>query len=570
MSKKFHGILAVGRTQEQAVNNYKLLSMGKNATVLASSDIAFVTQASVNIFNPASGEMDLEEHASALAKVQFSSEAADGVEVNHMVCAHGCGSHIVADSEDLLHYCPVCTSSLDEPSDEPADLSDEDDVDLSLPEEDEEEVSESADDDAEMEDADVPEDEESEDDEDVVADDGEEDGDVVAVASSFEEALASWSANSDFASESSEAEIGYVVCSNSECGSHIVHSAGVSVEHCPVCMSETQEPKEVPQGEVELADAPEEQEATPVTAEIEESDGVEEVAESGDDAETDTDETGENDLSLTDDDGNILTGKTEEVDATKELDAEASVDNLDVSYSTAIRGKSAWTAYYNGKPVAIATAATVGKNASIFDTPNFGRVVLATAQHAGVKAALSELGFAAIKHSVSVSKEVDRMVARQVEEQRAALQAESAEFKERFIAAMATAAVGINRSFFAGVENPLKAALWNAMSAVGISNPETLIDNAFAAHAETFNKLVLDKASEILAKPSDVQEALAKTILDVNYMRATASADSQVETRLASLGSVVEQLQPANTPAVETAAFTSKSRSVLANLSRPR
>jgi hypothetical protein len=72
----------------------------------------------------------------------------------------------------------------------------------------------------------------------------------------------------------------------------------------------------------------------------------------------------------------------------------------------------------------------------------------------------SELGFKPIKHQVSVSAEVQRMVDERAKEAIAAAEAAAKQFKDSFLAALATAAAGINRNFFKDVAaNPLKGGL---------------------------------------------------------------------------------------------------------------
>ena len=236
------------------------------------------------------------------------------------------------------------------------------------------------------------------------------------------------------------------------------------------------------------------------------------------------------------------------------MDESASAEDLDVSYSSAIRGQASWTAYFKGVPVAMASKSSAGKNADIFDTPSFGHAALASAKAVGVKKALVELGFTPIKHKVSVSKEVRRLVDAQVAEQREALASELKSHQEKFLSALATAAIGINRGFFAEVKNPLKAALWNAMSSAGIRNPEAMIDNAFRAHSDAYHTVLFAQASDIVAKPAEVQESLAKTILGTNYQAVSSEQmGNSVEDRLAGMGtSVSTEQKPGAGAAVST------------------
>lgn len=619
---KFHGILAVGRTKADAVNNYRLLAMSKGATVQVDNErnIAFVTQASHagGMFNPQSGNMDLETEDTYLDKLEFQSNSSGSVEVNHLVCAAGCGTHIVFDSADLVKYCPHCTSDLsavasdegDEDEDEEEDYSDMEDADLEegADDESEDETSESADEDEgsdDESDEDASADEEDTDGSDsdsdesddaakgkkeeepvetfpeyteedgaVVISSGEDDNHVVVAADSFDNAatlLRQHLPATSLSSDQTTIEVFHVVCSDAEgCGAHILSTQ--EVDTCPACQSETVEPtveassdgpedaelnaevvetKVDPKNDtkVEAADEDESEDEDSDESEDDASGDESEEGDEGDESEDDDSES--NTLQLTDDSGNILTEGTEEVDAMSEVEETAESSDLDVSYSSNVAGQSAWTAFYRGKPVAMASKSSAGNNADIFDTPSFGHAVLATAKVGGVKKSLAELGFKSIKHTVSVSAEVRRLVEREVATAREALAADQAQFKERFEAALATAAIGLNRGFFADQKNPIKGTLWNALSSAGIRNPEILIDNAFKAHADAYHKQLIGLANDIIAKPMEVQESLSKTILGMSYQAVSSSEAGSIEDRLETLGTSVSSGKPEVQPAAE-------------------
>jgi len=312
-----------------------------------------------------------------------------------------------------------------------------------------------------------------------------------------------------------------MLCASSDCAAHIVSTQEIT--ECPACHSSVEEP------------------------ESDEGDGM------GED---------DNTLSLTDEDsGNVLEEDTEELDADADVGEESDSADLDVSYSSSVAGKAAWTAYFKGVPVAMASKSSAGKNADIFDTPKFGQAVLATAKVAGIKKSLNELGFTPIKHKVSVSAEVRRMVDKEVESQRTSISADQAEFKESFMAALATAAIGINRGFFTGVENPIKASLWASMNSAGIRSPEALIDATFKNHSDAYHKALFAQASDIASKPKEVQESLAKAVLGTTYQAISGAAqDDSIESRLETLGTSTSSAQPA--PAATVVAGPDQKRAV--------
>lgn len=565
---KFHGILAVGRTKADAVNNYRLLALNKGATVQVDSgrSLAFVVQASQadEMFNPMSGNMDLETDDDFVKQLEFASNSSANVEVNHLVCKSGCGAHVVFDSESLVKFCPHCTSSLsseEESEDEGEEESDEDlDADESGDEESEEDGDDSDLEDESEEDAGEEEsedagdeseesgDEESEeggepaeDESDTpdLADLTEDDGDIsisedgngkglTVAASSLEEAKLLFVEHMDKTSVSSDQtklDAHYMVCSSDECGAHVVSTE--EIPECPACDAPVKDP-------VEVASAPESVSGEDDLSE-EESD-EEEVA----DEEVDD----ENTLGLSDDEGNIL--EEAEVDSMGEVPEEGEESDskdLDVSYSSSVAGKPLWTAFYKGNPIAIVSKSAAGKNEDIFDTPSFGHAVLATAKATTIRKALSELGFTPIKHKVSISKTVNRMVDEKVSESRESIAKEQSEYRERLQAALATAAIGLNRGFFADKKNPVKAALWNAMSSAGIRSPEMLIDTVFKSHSDAYHKTLFELASDLVSKSTDVQESLSKAIHGMSYQEASTSSDSSLEGRLETMGTSVSSEQ---------------------------
>ena len=92
------------------------------------------------------------------------------------------------------------------------------------------------------------------------------------------------------------------------------------------------------------------------------------------------------------------------------------------------------------------------------------------------------------------------------------------------------------------------------MSSAGIRNPEAMIDNAFRAHSDAYHTVLFAQASDIVAKPAEVQESLAKTILGTNYQAVSSEQmGNSVEDRLAGMGtSVSTEQKPGAGAAVST------------------
>lgn len=634
----FRGILAVGNSQAEATNRYRLLALGKGAAAFtdAGKSASFVANAGsvVELFNPMTGDLDLERTDDLLKGMEFQAQAGD-IETFHYVCESGCGSHVMFDDASLLKFCPVCTTAVagdDEESegDESEESDDEESDDESEGDESEESDEESEESDEESEESEG--DEESTD----TAKEGEgetKEGDaapadsepLVIAADSLQKAIALYRKHAPAGEVvAGQADVEYMVCSSDVCGAHII--ASTHIDECPNCQSSLFDPQFAQAGDDEESE--EESMDEESTEDHEEPDGDEdgagesdgdgdegeesesaddesmEVIESDDDEESEeaaeeesTEEESEEEASgeeeseeaaedeaveasakpaktvakvktpirnvVASDDGDADDAAGEEtseeesddgdeddmveVDALENLDdseAEAHA-HLDMSYSSSIDGKSRWTAFFKGVPVAMATAADVAeKNRAMFDGSQFGQAIVASAKHIGVRNILAEMGFKGIKHQVAIAKVVDTRVERELSAARAALASEREQYTERLMAALATASIGMTRGFFTDVQNPLKSALVSALASAGVVNPEHMINNAFRTAADPYHKTLFAKACEIIAKPAEVQESLAKAVLGTNFVEST-TASAGLEDRIAGMGTSVPATKPA-------------------------
>ena len=311
------------------------------------------------------------------------------------------------------------------------------------------------------------------------------------------------------------------------------------------------------------------------------------VSDDGDDEES-----GDTSLGLTSDDGSKLDAGSDDGEEADDnsasddaeiavmADATDVVSDLSVSYSASIQGQSAWTAYVKNKPVAMAFRADCSdENKDIFDSQRFGQAVMATATVSGVRAALEELQFRPIRYAFSSSSSIRAAVEAGVAKKMEAISAAQEEFEERFEAALASAAIGINRGFFKDDVSPLKEALCSTMRACGTHAPERMIDRVFSESHDSYLQMLFARAKDIMSKPAEVQESLSKTILDTGYqaMQSESSERTGLEPRLENIGSPVAQASDdtkPERPEVSTSAGTGdwkeKSKLVVSGLGRRR
>lgn len=518
-----------------------------------------------------------------VSKQGFNAQCSE-VGANYVVCSDAeCDTHIIGDVE--IKECPVCHASVEEPEEVSEEAEDEDStLDLTdamtdedegdekpevLPESESSDDEDEDEDDLDLEDEDVEdedesdveagddcdEDEDESDDEDESEDEGETEEPsgykpMVIASSDLDTAIALYSAQLAQAgiSLSADDQANHMVCTSADCQAHILSSDEISA--CPLCQASVEEPEE--EGEDDDF------------AELDEGDDTSDI---------------EDEPAMVDESGSCGTKvSVSSYDALRDMQH----DKLDLSYSSNINGSATWTAYYAGAPIAMALAKDAGRNMDIFDEVTFGNAVLAGCRHVGVKATLSEMGFKPIVHEISVSSYVEAEVADRISEARSNIEAEKAEFGERLLAALATSAIGLNRGFFAGVRNPLKDSLFDALASAGVRNPEVLIHNAFKSSSDKYHQQLFSQATAILEKPAEVQESLAKAVLEMSYLgtsTSSASVTSGVEERLAGMGTVTAAAQDqhqegvALKPQESTSAagdFGSKMTNVVSGLGRRR
>jgi len=213
--------------------------------------------------------------------------------------------------------------------------------------------------------------------------------------------------------------------------------------------------------------------------------------------------------------------------ATASAQSELDVKKVEVTYSALASGNK-WFAFYDGVPFAVATAASAEKHSQIFNTDVFGRAFLAQASEQGVNVAVENMGFQEIKPEIQVAdyvkSEIDQQVEVKTNEVAQAAAQEKAEHADRHLAAMALAATGLTNNFFKGHVNPIAQQLIESLSAVGLDNAASLVNQAFVQNSEAWHKMLLAQASKIMSYGLDAQNEIAEAITGSNPVEANASA----------------------------------------------
>lgn len=577
MSKRnsqLRGIVVAADTQEQALDHFRAVASG-NYQTLESKDgeYAFATSDTVGIqiMNPLNGEEmvvvpDDEKH-----DMVATASAGSDMDVFYKVCASGCGSHVIADHEEILMQCPSCASAL--PPMEDAELKNK-------PAQPVQEV-------------------------------------LLAVASSRKDvaktykALASgecetFTANCDGVMVISNQPLKYDIYKGTEAvavddyvpqmavaanadgkiQAHYLTTAateGAEGQLHLICSDES--PVFCPatsSGLVDPMDALSEQERATAASDFEDEEEEEEDEEESEESEDDEedededeedeeddeeedDEEDEEDLSLS-----LATSEKPQKSKTKKggvrrkskeakevataasVPAQAAVEtapltisfvayasaenamtdsSVDVAYIGNVQGDSTWIALHDGVPFAKATASNA-ENPTEFADASFGRAFKALASEQGVQAAMTQMRFEEIRPVVNVDQLVSSQIETRVQEATAeiaqAATRDTEELAQRFEAAIATAAQGINRGFFPDLKNPVRLALASTLEDLGVQGGDELLQRAFADHSDTHHKQILAKACEIMQFDLTVQNQLATAINDVQEVSVATAASMSI------------------------------------------
>lgn len=204
-----------------------------------------------------------------------------------------------------------------------------------------------------------------------------------------------------------------------------------------------------------------------------------------------------------------------------------------LSYVGDIGKGDSWAAFYNQMPIAIANVHNVNETVrTIFGTEKFKLAALASTNEHGVEEGLTAIGFEPINPDLNIPAIVTATVAEEAQAKVDAAIAESAtqvaQLSERFGAALATAAMGINRNVIKGASNPIRDNLIASLSAAGLGNAAQLVNNAFASHSDSYSKILIAQASNIAAKPLEIQNSLAETIGNINFSSESSTGASDI------------------------------------------
>lgn len=357
-----------------------------------------------------------------------------------------------------------------------------------------------------------------------------------------------------------DSKLALLVCPATECGANLIMSTETAAEHegrlnCTVCGSdilyEDDEGVEDPltdeasdeEDDLDVDDdaddadtdnaqedeesADEDSDDSDDDAEDDDGDGEEEEEESAED-----DDDGEEDEDLggdrPDEDDDDMTEEGDEVTMNLVSLALASASPKSVARFTRIGDRI--VCFFND--VAIATLYKDKLDAKIqhaFDQKAYLQAIRNQADSKGIRAALEEFSFEPVRITASKKKLADLREVDIKAEARAEVDAQLNNVVDEFRSCLGIASVGINKNFWREVSNPLKERLVSDLEAAGFRNAKKVVDAAFSKTADSYNRVLLERASALFSKPVDIRNELADAIGDTNYQDMDSDAEEYEE-----------------------------------------
>jgi len=180
------------------------------------------------------------------------------------------------------------------------------------------------------------------------------------------------------------------------------------------------------------------------------------------------------------------------------------------------------------QPVIKLDADKAGENEKLFaDGDDLSRAVQAIidAEENPQPEHFAKLGGEAIEYDVPVADAIKQRINDGVEAVTAAYREQRDNLNDEMRACISIAALIVHKGMDKDLSNPLRDAFVGALTKVNVRNPENLVDAVFAEASEPYIKTVLAKANDLLAKPLEARNEIARFAERATY-QASASSDN--------------------------------------------
>ena len=181
------------------------------------------------------------------------------------------------------------------------------------------------------------------------------------------------------------------------------------------------------------------------------------------------------------------------------------------------------------------------EHANYFHSKSFTNGINHVVKTQGASKALASFNFELTKVKLPVPQIIESRVSKQVTASTQELSTKLKELSEDFQQCLSLAAVGLNKNYFKGKQNVLKASLIDNLKAAGLRNPEKLVASCFAQHSNSAHKTLLEIANSLMSKTVEARNELAEAFGEINEIDEDDSdTDYNSDTDSSSLESRLE------------------------------
>jgi hypothetical protein len=156
--------------------------------------------------------------------------------------------------------------------------------------------------------------------------------------------------------------------------------------------------------------------------------------------------------------------------------------------------------------------AVTAKCEDIYQDDNFPEIVMANVQQKGLRKGLIASGFKLSKVAIDSNAAVKASVAAKVASARKELSASTKKHDETMQQCLALAAVGIDRGFFKGVANPLRASLETELQQAGVRGGSKVVRSLFAKYGVDYSRAMIQVATKLAAMPEETRNQLSDAL----------------------------------------------------------
>jgi hypothetical protein len=160
---------------------------------------------------------------------------------------------------------------------------------------------------------------------------------------------------------------------------------------------------------------------------------------------------------------------------------------------------------------------------------------------------LKDFGAKPVIISVKIPKIIKNRIAKAIRSEKARSKQALSRLEKNYFDALCVAAVALNKNVIEGKANPVKTALAESLTEIGVRQPSRIIDQAFKDKGDDMMREIMAYARDYIKKPKESRSEIVKFITKAAFVPTVepetetneAAKDMQTTTALSSLVSVI-------------------------------